>query len=110
MLEWRSAAQADSAARGGILAHYKSMWQAPALAVDAASTSAKVVAVQDQYGVVCFWALCNPEEKQTERSFHIFGTGHHIPNAGLKYLGTVQQMGGRLVWHVFEDIGHGATS
>jgi len=33
MLEWRTAAQADSAARGGILAHYKSMWQAPALAV-----------------------------------------------------------------------------
>lgn len=32
MLEWRTAAQADSAARGGILAHYKSMWQAPALA------------------------------------------------------------------------------
>lgn len=30
--EWRTAAQADSAARGGILAHYKSMWQAPALA------------------------------------------------------------------------------
>jgi len=33
MLEWRTAAQADSAARGGILAHYRSMWQAPALAV-----------------------------------------------------------------------------
>lgn len=33
MLEWRTAAQADSLARGGILAHYKSMWQAPALAV-----------------------------------------------------------------------------
>src|SRR5690606_106810 len=32
-LEWRTAAQADSLARGGILAHYKSMWQAPALAV-----------------------------------------------------------------------------
>lgn len=73
-------------------------------------TSAKVVAVQDQYNVVCFWALCNPEEKQTERSFHIFGTGHHIPNAGLKYLGTVQQMEGRLVWHVFEDLGHGSTA
>lgn len=72
--------------------------------------SARVVAVQNQYNVVCFWALCNPEEKQTERNFHIFGTGHHIPNAGLKYLGTVQQMEGRLVWHVFEDIGHGATS
>ena len=34
--------------------------------------SARVVAVQDQYNVVCFWALCNPEEKQTERNFHIF--------------------------------------
>jgi cyclic beta-1,2-glucan synthetase len=33
MLEWRTAAQADSGARGGILAHYRSMWQAPALAV-----------------------------------------------------------------------------
>jgi len=32
MLEWRTAAQADSAARGGILAHYRAMWQAPALA------------------------------------------------------------------------------
>ena len=73
-------------------------------------TSARVVAVQDQYNVVCFWALCNPEEKLTERNFHIFGTGHHIPNAGLKYLGTVQQMEGRLVWHVFEDLGHGSTA
>ena len=32
MLEWRTAAQADSASHGGILAHYRSMWQAPALA------------------------------------------------------------------------------
>jgi len=71
---------------------------------------ARIVPVQDQYGVPCMWALCNPQQKQTERSFYIFGTGHHIPEAGLSYLGTVQQMDGRLVWHVFEDLGHGKTA
>jgi len=40
MLEWRTAAQADSAARGGILAHYKAMWQAPALAVASVALAA----------------------------------------------------------------------
>ena len=43
MLEWRTAAQADSASRGGILTHYKSMWQAPALA----ALSVALAAVSD---------------------------------------------------------------
>jgi cyclic beta-1,2-glucan synthetase len=32
MLEWRTAAQADTASRGGVWSHYRSMWQAPVLA------------------------------------------------------------------------------
>jgi hypothetical protein len=35
-----------------------------------------------------------------ERYFRIYGTGHTMPEACGKYIGTVQQ--GAFVWHVFE--------
>ena len=38
------------------------------------------------------------------RTFLVKGTGHPLPDRGLRYVGTVQEAGGRLVWHVFEQL------
>ena len=70
----------------------------------------KVLTTQVQYDVICIWVLCDDTDKLDERSFYVRGTGHHVPNQGLRYVGTVQQMDGRFVWHIFEDIGHGKTA
>lgn len=69
---------------------------------------AEVLCVGDQQGVMNLWARVNPANAPTvARKFRVFGTGHPIPDNGLmKYLGTVQQMSGQLIWHMFEDIGH----
>ncbi len=33
----------------------------------------------------------------------VFGTGHSVyPDPGLVHLGTIQELGGSLIWHVFE--------
>jgi hypothetical protein len=38
----------------------------------------------------------------TERKIAIVGTGNVMPDGELVFVGTVQQHGGDLVWHVFE--------
>ena len=52
----------------------------------------------------CLWVLVDPEETSlTERHFVLRGTGHKIPDwPNLDYVGTFQQAGGALVWHLFE--------
>ena len=52
------------------------------------------------------WAMVDTEENSKEdRYIRIYGTGHEISNAGnLKYISTIQMMGGSLVLHVFEVI------
>lgn len=56
----------------------------------------------------CMWALVNPSNSHEERTFHIYGTGHPIDESEferLAFVGTFQQFGGNLVWHMFEDVG-----
>jgi len=64
------------------------------------------LAVQFQNGDLCLWAIVNPENPKYKRKIRIIGTGHPISedviNGELKYIGTVQDMGGALIWHVFE--------
>lgn len=56
-----------------------------------------------QYGFVYIWV--EQQEKLAEddpiRLFRIFGTGEPIPNK-LGLIGTAQEMGQSLVWHVYE--------
>ena len=45
-----------------------------------------------------------PDRYET-RTFHIFGTGHPIPDAPkLQHVDTLVTAGGSLVWHVFEVV------
>lgn len=53
---------------------------------------------------IMLWALVDdsPGNPRVWRSFEVVGTGHQTPAPPLLYVGTVQFMGGALVWHVFE--------
>lgn len=66
----------------------------------------KVLSVQHQGGDdLMLWALCPNGVKTEKRQFHIYGTGHNIPeHKVLYYVGTALMYGGSLVWHVFERI------
>jgi len=65
---------------------------------------AKILSTQLQYEKICLWALVDPANEMEERKIIIRGTGHHIDEMDMKYIGTVQMVGGHLVWHVFEDL------
>lgn len=86
----------------------RSIWKYPLAIADEIQEidmpiGAKILTVQIQRGVACMWALVDPEAEKTKRAFKIIGTGHPIKvDVTLDYIGTVQQLGGTLVWHVFE--------
>jgi hypothetical protein len=64
---------------------------------------AKILTVQEQRGEIQLWALVDQDQDHTERRFiEIAGTGHDILNDVKDYITTFQQLGGNLVWHVFE--------
>jgi hypothetical protein len=78
---------------------------------------ARILTVQEQDGVLCLWALVDPDAPLLRREILIVGTGHPVPDevaqcyedeftrhpqgSGGLYIGTVQQADGALVWHVF---------
>ena len=63
---------------------------------------AKLLSVQRQDGDICVWALVDPVAPTETRRFAVYGTGQLVPDDPGAYVGTVQQLDGRLVWHVFE--------
>jgi len=63
---------------------------------------ARVLSVQMQHGDPTLWALCNPNERPTERTFEIMGTGQPFEWCEREFVGTVQNAG--FVWHVFERV------
>ena len=64
---------------------------------------AQVLAVQEQHGAPCIWALVDPEAQKDLRHFRIVGTGHPFEEAdAYRHLGTFQMHGGALVFHLFE--------
>jgi len=65
---------------------------------------AEVLCVQTQNETACLWAMVDPDEPLLKRSFCIYGTGHPVPNASQKYIGTYQIKGGALVFHCFEVV------
>ena len=64
---------------------------------------AEVLCVQLQDGVPWVWAKVDDEAPPVARVFHWRGTGHPLRNVG-RYIGTVQQLGGALVLHLFEGV------
>jgi hypothetical protein len=65
---------------------------------------AEILSVQAQDNTPCVWALVNPKGKKMPKTFHIFGTGHNVPPAERKFIGTYQLHGGALVFHLFEAL------
>lgn len=64
---------------------------------------AEILTVQIQNDKPCIWAMVDPEAEKKVRHFQVFGTGQPIPEVSMKYIGTYQELGGSLVWHVFID-------
>lgn len=64
----------------------------------------RILCVQDQNGILCIWAVVDPKKEMTKRKFLIVGTGYESKHIPLDYIGTVQQMSGALIWHIFEEI------
>lgn len=62
----------------------------------------KLLCVQMQGDVICLWALVDPDRLNWEVRIMVIGTGHEV-ESNLHYIGTVQQLGGTIVWHIFEE-------
>jgi hypothetical protein len=69
-------------------------------------SGAEFLSAQIQNGKVCVWALVDPNAKKELELFIIAGTGHPFPEQPkqFQFLGTVQQAGGALVWHIFRAV------
>jgi len=64
---------------------------------------AQILSFQAQYDVLNLWAAVWPNSSLEERKFSIIGTGHDIDMDYVKkFIGTVQVMSGKFVWHLFE--------
>jgi hypothetical protein len=64
--------------------------------------SGKLLAVQFQQDELCLWAEVTPGDEYRSVTIRIFGTGHSFDvEQAERYIGTVQEMGGALVWHVY---------
>jgi hypothetical protein len=66
---------------------------------------AEILTAQVQRGQVCLWARVDAANSATltERKIRVAGTGHSVSLAW-HYIGTVQLLGGDLVFHFFEEV------
>lgn len=65
---------------------------------------AEILCVQIQNDEPYIWAKVNPTAATETRKLLVVGTGHSIGYENTRYVGTFQQAGGALVFHVFEII------
>ena len=63
---------------------------------------ARILCAQMQGEALCIWAVVDPKADFTARRFAIRGTGHPLYGDEGTYIGTAQQLGGALIWHVFD--------
>lgn len=60
------------------------------------------LSVQIQNDQLCIWVgVPNDGRPTKEQPIRIYGTGHPVDSLLKDYVGSVQQAGGALVWHVF---------
>lgn len=64
--------------------------------------NAQVITIEVQNNTLCVWAIVDPNEKRMSPELIIIGTGHAIPPQAGKFIKTIFQLDGRLVWHVFK--------
>ena len=65
---------------------------------------AKFLSIQEQNEQMESWFLVDMQADLETRRFCVRGTGHFLDDqqGEVTYLGTVQQLSGALVWHLFE--------
>jgi hypothetical protein len=63
---------------------------------------AKVLALANQDGVLCLWALSDDSHGEKLREFCVIYTAHDFVPEHATYVGTVLTDSGTLVRHVFE--------
>lgn len=82
----------------------KTIWKFPLAVIDEQRVTmpcgAKLLAVQDQGGMMCLWAMVDTEAAKVTRAIRIYVTGNPIPDDAGLHVDTVQD--GRFVWHVFD--------
>jgi hypothetical protein len=62
---------------------------------------AKILSVANQSGVICMWAIVDPSQLTSKRTFEVIPTGGPMPDKGTReFLGTIQI--DWLVLHIFE--------
>ncbi len=66
---------------------------------------ARFLDIQWQRKLLNAWFMVDPEAPKAVHKFRFYGTGHpiDIDPARLTHLGTVQDYGGLLVFHLFEE-------
>ena len=62
---------------------------------------AKILCVKVQSGIVCIWAIVDPDSPIKPREIQIRGTGHLMKGNEGEYIGTVMLSSGALVFHFF---------
>lgn len=63
---------------------------------------AEILSFQAQNDILNIWAAVWPNSSFEERKFSLLGTGFDIDmDLVKKFIGTVQVMDGRFVWHLF---------
>ena len=63
---------------------------------------AEILSIQLQRGTITLWAVVDPTAALIEREFVLLGECAPIKDRNdLRYIGTVQNDNGSLVWHVF---------
>ena len=68
----------------------------------------KFLCVQMQAGIPCIWAAVDSSAPKLQARIIVHGTGHPCDDiADLQYIGTIQEAGGMLVFHVFGETHNG---
>jgi len=66
---------------------------------------AKILTAQRQgNGPVCIWSICDGNIPRVRRMIEVFGTGWNFENnSKRKHISTIQDDGGALIWHIFDN-------
>jgi len=66
---------------------------------------AKILCAKTINNAIYLWAIVDPDAQIETRVIHVIGTGWDmtLKHERLSYINTVEQCGGSLIWHIFEE-------
>jgi hypothetical protein len=64
----------------------------------------KVLCMQLQYNTPTLWIEVDTTSPLIDKVIIILGTGKEYPPFPVNYIGTFQELDGKLVWHIFEKL------